>query len=97
MTSPTPTLVEQIEKLENLQKQVHKLRGIPIALLQPGINGEAVSAADALKSVHQIDEEGVLDDVQGALRRAKESLELDEREVKWTRHQENRKPRFGDR
>lgn len=90
-------MTEQIEKLGKLQKEVHRLRTIPIALLQPGGNGEPVSAADALKAVRQIGDEGLSDDIQGALRRARESLASDEKEVKWTRHQEKRKPRFGER
>jgi len=92
MTSPT--LVDQIEMLEILQKRVRKLRAVPIELFQTR-KVDSRSAADALKAVRQIGDEGLSDDAQSALRKAKESLEADAN-LNWTRRQEKRKPRCAE-
>ena len=92
MTSPT--LTDQIEMLEILQKRIQNLRAVPIELFQTR-KAEPGSAADALKAVRQIGDEGLSDDVQGALGRAKESLESDGN-LNWTRRREKRKPRCAE-
>lgn len=93
MTSPT--LTEQIDKLEILQKEVQRLRAIPTGLLQTGMKPEAsnLSAADALQAVRQIAEDGLSDGIQFGLQQAKKSLESDDSDFNWTRRQEKRKPR----
>jgi hypothetical protein len=93
-----PTLSEQIGKLEILQKEVQKLRAIPIGLLQTGVTRKSdasnPSAADALKAVRQIAQDGLSDGIQAALQQAKQSLELDGSDLNWTRRQEKRKTRW---
>lgn len=93
----SPTLVELISKLENLQKEVQGLRSIPIGLLQPGTTRKSESsnssAGDALKSVRQIGQESLSDGIQAALHEAKQRLESDGSDLNWTRRQEKRKPR----
>jgi hypothetical protein len=92
------SLAEQIQKLEILQREVRRLRAIPIGLLQSGVrrtDTSNVSAADALKAVRQIGQESLSDGMQAALGQAKQSLEADGSDVDWTRRQEKRKTRWG--
>ena len=95
----SPTLSEQIHKLEILKKEVQKLRAIPIGLLQTGVSRKSdtsnLSAADALKAVRQIGQDGLSDGIQTALRQAKQSLESDGSDLNWTRRHEKRKARSG--
>jgi len=93
----SPTLSEQIHKLEILQKEVQKLRAIPIGLLQTGVlrkSDTSVYAADALKAVRQIGQDGLSDGIQGALQQARQSVECDGSELNWTRRHEKRKARW---
>lgn len=81
---------EQIEKLEELQKQLAQARAIPVRLLK---GPKRESAADGLKTVREIGEASMAEGVQGALHQAQTSFEADGTELGTAGRRAKRKPR----
>ncbi|KAF9529302.1 hypothetical protein CPB83DRAFT_277985 [Crepidotus variabilis] len=90
-SSDLQILKEQIDSLQELKKNIQTLRALPVGLLQPTTSTGSVT--EGLKSVRGIAEEVLGEKLQGALSRAKGSLEADRTDLALAGRRDKRKPR----
>ncbi|CAA7259265.1 unnamed protein product [Cyclocybe aegerita] len=92
----TEALKEQIGKLQELQGRIQGLRAVPAHVFQTSRLGGTGKVAEELEVVKGIGEAGVSESVQGALQRARESLDKDGSSL-GTEHRQERRKRRGER